>query len=103
MNLSERVDEDLKTAMRERNATKLGVLRMLKAALTNATLSSGPVACSPDCSGAPGKMSMLFQSVTPNRCANAPRQFQINALARSIRPRVKRCRELVRFIIANAR
>ena len=41
MNLSERVDEDLKTAMRERNATKLGVLRMLKAALTNATIAKG--------------------------------------------------------------
>jgi uncharacterized protein YqeY len=41
VNLSERVDEDLKTAMRERNATKLGVLRMLKAALTNATIAKG--------------------------------------------------------------
>ena len=38
MNLSERVDSDLKTAMREKNAVKLGVLRMLKAALTNATI-----------------------------------------------------------------
>jgi uncharacterized protein YqeY len=34
----ERVDSDLKEAMREKNATKLGVLRMLKAALTNATI-----------------------------------------------------------------
>ena len=41
MNLSERVDSDLKTAMREKNATKLGVLRMLKAALTNATIEKG--------------------------------------------------------------
>src|SRR5262249_40624527 len=31
--LSERIDSDLKTAMREKNATKLGVLRMVKAAL----------------------------------------------------------------------
>ena len=41
MNLSERVDSELKTAMREKNATKLGVLRMLKAALTNATIEKG--------------------------------------------------------------
>jgi len=32
------VDSELKAAMREKNATKLGVLRMLKAALTNATI-----------------------------------------------------------------
>ena len=38
MNLSQRVDADLKTAMREKNATKLGVLRMLKAAMTNAAI-----------------------------------------------------------------
>jgi len=41
VNLSERVDSDLKTAMREKNATKLGVLRMLKAAVTNATIEKG--------------------------------------------------------------
>ena len=41
MNLSERVDSELKTAMREKNAIKLGVLRMLKAALTNATIEKG--------------------------------------------------------------
>jgi uncharacterized protein YqeY len=41
VNLSERVDSELKTAMREKNATKLGVLRMLKAALTNATIEKG--------------------------------------------------------------
>jgi len=41
VNLSERVDSDLKTAMREKNAIKLGVLRMLKAALTNATIEKG--------------------------------------------------------------
>ena len=38
MNFSERIDSDLKTAMREKNATKLGVLRMLKAAMTNAAI-----------------------------------------------------------------
>ena len=38
MNLSERVDSELKTAMREKNAIKLGVLRMLKAALMNAAI-----------------------------------------------------------------
>ena len=41
MNLTERIDSDLKTAMREKNATKLGVLRMLKAAVTNATIEKG--------------------------------------------------------------
>src|SRR5205807_1151717 len=41
MTLSQRVDTDLKTAMREKNAVKLGVLRMLKAALTNATIEKG--------------------------------------------------------------
>jgi len=38
VNLTERIDSDLKTAMREKNAAKLGVLRMLKAALTNAAI-----------------------------------------------------------------
>ena len=41
MNLTERVDSDLKTAMREKNAIKLGVLRMLKAAMTNAAIEKG--------------------------------------------------------------
>ena len=41
MNLTERIDSDLKTAMREKNATKLGALRMLKAAVTNATIEKG--------------------------------------------------------------
>ena len=38
MTLPERIDADLKTAMREKNVTKLGVLRMLKAAMTNAAI-----------------------------------------------------------------
>jgi uncharacterized protein len=38
VSLSERVDSDLKTAMREKNATKLGALRMLKAAMMNAAI-----------------------------------------------------------------
>ena len=38
MKLLERVDADLKDAMRAKNATKLGVLRMLKAALKNAAI-----------------------------------------------------------------
>jgi len=38
VNLSEQIDSDLKTAMREKNATKLGVLRMLKSALSYATI-----------------------------------------------------------------
>ncbi|HME88365.1 MAG TPA: GatB/YqeY domain-containing protein [Chthoniobacterales bacterium] len=38
MNLSEQIDLDLKAAMREKNAMRLGVLRMLKAAFTNAAI-----------------------------------------------------------------
>ena len=41
MNLTEQIDSDLKTAMREKNATKLVVLRMLKAAMTNAAIEKG--------------------------------------------------------------
>jgi len=41
VSLPEQIDSDLKTAMREKNATKLGVLRLLKAALTNATIEKG--------------------------------------------------------------
>jgi uncharacterized protein YqeY len=48
VDLSQRVDSDIKTAMREKNATKLGVLRMLKAALTNAAIEK---------SGAQGQLS----------------------------------------------
>jgi uncharacterized protein len=47
VNLSEHVDSDLKTAMREKNATRLGVLRMLKAAIMNAAIEK---------SGAQGKL-----------------------------------------------
>src|SRR5438132_12794335 len=39
MNLSERIDSDLKEAMRARDATKVGVLRMLKSALTYAAIA----------------------------------------------------------------
>ena len=39
MTLQERVDADLKEAMRARNATKLGVLRMLKSALKYAAIA----------------------------------------------------------------
>lgn len=43
MNLNERVDSDLKDAMRARDATRLGVLRMLKSALKYAAIEkSGP-------------------------------------------------------------
>src|SRR5438105_15278208 len=48
MNLTQRVDEDLKEAMRARNASKLGVLRMLKSALTYAAIEK---------SGAEGKLT----------------------------------------------
>jgi len=48
VSLAQRVDEDLKTAMREKSATKLGVLRMLKAAMMNAAIEK---------SGAQGKLA----------------------------------------------
>jgi uncharacterized protein YqeY len=38
MKIQERIDSDLKEAMRARNATKLGVLRMLKSALKYAVI-----------------------------------------------------------------
>lgn len=38
MTLTERVDSDLKDAMRAKDATKLGVLRLLKSALKNAAI-----------------------------------------------------------------
>jgi len=38
VDLFQRIDEDLKQAMRAKEATRLSVLRMLKAALTNATI-----------------------------------------------------------------
>ena len=41
MDLFQRIDEDLKQAMRAKDATRLSVLRMLKAALTNATIEKG--------------------------------------------------------------
>ena len=47
MSLVEKVDADLKQAMRDKNALRLGVLRMLKAALMNATIEK---------SGAGGKL-----------------------------------------------
>src|SRR6266850_729753 len=41
MTLTERVDADLKDAMRAKDATKLGVLRMVKAALKNTAIEKG--------------------------------------------------------------
>ncbi len=41
MTLNERIDSDLKDAMRSKNAQKLGVLRMLKAAVKNAAIEKG--------------------------------------------------------------
>lgn len=48
MNLPQSIDSDLKTAMREKSATKLAVLRLLKAALMNAAIEK---------SGAQGELS----------------------------------------------
>src|SRR5947209_11389665 len=41
MNLQERIDSDLKDAMRAKDVNKLGVLRMLKAALKNVAIEKG--------------------------------------------------------------
>ena len=41
MTLSERIDSDLKDAMRAKDAAKLGVLRMLKSAIKNAAIEKG--------------------------------------------------------------
>jgi uncharacterized protein YqeY len=41
MNLSARIDSELKDAMRSKEAQKLGVLRMLKAAVKNAAIEKG--------------------------------------------------------------
>ena len=41
MNLSERIDADLKDAMRAKDAGKLTVLRMLKSAVKNAAIEKG--------------------------------------------------------------
>ena len=41
MTLTERVDEDLKTAMKERDALKVSALRMLKAAVSNTAIQKG--------------------------------------------------------------
>jgi uncharacterized protein YqeY len=41
MNLPERIDSDLKDAMRAKDAQKLGVLRMLKSALKNVAIEKG--------------------------------------------------------------
>ncbi len=41
MTLQQRVDSDLKEAMRAKAATKLGVLRMLKSALKYAAIAIG--------------------------------------------------------------
>jgi uncharacterized protein YqeY len=41
MTLSEKIDTDLKDAMRAKNATRLSVLRMLKAAVKNAAIEKG--------------------------------------------------------------
>ena len=41
MTLPERIDSELKDAMRAKDASKLGVLRMLKAAIKNAAIEKG--------------------------------------------------------------
>lgn len=41
MNLSERIDANLKDAMRAKDANKLGVLRMLKSGLKNVAIEKG--------------------------------------------------------------
>ena len=41
MNIAERIDSDLKDAMRAKDAAELGVLRMLKSAVKNAAIEKG--------------------------------------------------------------
>jgi hypothetical protein len=41
MNLQQQIDDDIKTAMKAREADRLSVLRMLKAALKNAAIEKG--------------------------------------------------------------
>ena len=41
MSLTERIDEDLKTAMRARDAERLAVLRMIKSRLQNEAIQIG--------------------------------------------------------------
>ena len=41
MNFQERIDHDLKEAMKAREAERLGVIRMLKSALTNVAIEKG--------------------------------------------------------------
>ena len=41
MSIQQRIDSDLKDAMRAKDAAKLGVLRMLKAAVKNAAIEKG--------------------------------------------------------------
>ena len=43
MSLQKRIDEDLKDAMRAKDVARLSVLRLLKAALKNATIEKGGV------------------------------------------------------------
>ena len=46
MTLQERIDSDLKDAMRAKDAAKLGVLRMLKSAIKNAAIEKGGASAS---------------------------------------------------------
>ena len=48
MTLQERIDSELKDAMRAKDAAKLGVLRMLKAAIKNAAIEKGGASASLD-------------------------------------------------------
>src|SRR3990167_4966242 len=43
MNLTEQIDHDIKESMKARDAFKLGVLRMAKSALKNASIEKGNV------------------------------------------------------------
>jgi uncharacterized protein YqeY len=43
MDFQERIDEDLKTAMKARQADRLGVIRMLKSALKNVAIEQGGI------------------------------------------------------------
>ena len=45
MNFQEKIDQDLKEAMKAKQAERLGVIRMLKSALKNVAIEKGGITC----------------------------------------------------------
>jgi len=73
MNLSQRIDSDLKEAMRARDTTKLGVLRMLKSALKYAAIAkSGTEADLSDAEAAQVVRKQVRQRQDSSKKADVP-------------------------------